>query len=215
MPFTEAWSDYNDGDFVFGLNAAIADFQKTKNVQKSTVDTKVGTVRQLSDKRDGLDKFGVARQEQNTAYLDSLENHPKYQIAYDKNKGGGNVTDNAKFRLKSKAALNWCISSKTIVHFVLDGLDLNEVIEKNFKMPNKPHSPNNEFKSAADDKIRTVTGAELRWIYRNRERPETQECVQFWYAGKQCSPPWSALFKNIVANAPDWGGYKITHPVKI
>ena len=36
----------------------------------------------------------------------------------------------------------------------------------------------------------SFTASELRWVYRNRLRPEVQEHVQFWKARIPVPPPW-------------------------
>lgn len=208
MPFKEPWKNFKEGDFIFGINAQIAAFQQKHNVPKASIIDPVGTVRQLADNRTNLENFEGFRREQNSAYLESLENHPKYQLAYNRDKTPGSTGSNAQFRLKSKAGLNFCISSNIPVHFILDELKLKQIIEKNFTDPKKLWSPNNEFKNSDADKIRSVTGAELRWIYRNRDRPETQECVQFWFKGTQCCPPWEPAFRHPDSQASDWNAYK-------
>jgi hypothetical protein len=40
-------------------------------------------------------------------------------------------------------------------------------------------------------KIRAVTGAELRWLYRHRNVPAVQDHVQFWLDNQPMGPPWS------------------------
>lgn len=209
MPFNDPWEPYRPGDFIFGINEAIAAFQKAKSVAKATIADSVVTVRQLTDQRSGLATFSDARLAQNTAYLDSLERHPKYHAVYSGGSASpGTPKSNAQFRLKSKNALNHYVEAGIGVHFILDGLNLDEVVNKNFKVPGKPQSPNNEFKHSATDKIRTVTGAELRWIYRNRDRPDVQKFVQFWLKGNPCPPPWTLLFKALDSTAPDWQIYE-------
>jgi hypothetical protein len=82
---------------------------------------------------------------------------------------------------------------------------------KTWQHPTKHHSPNNEFKAAPHDKIRTVTGSELRWIYRNKNNVETRTYVQFWFNKRQCCPPWDQNYNLLDAGAPkpqDWLAYK-------
>ncbi|MEZ5667844.1 MAG: hypothetical protein R3F55_10500 [Alphaproteobacteria bacterium] len=217
MPFKAPYRPYTQGDFIFGVAESITAFQQhvTSNqgiAFKANTSQPVTTMKQLSTSRnDVANKFTGERQDLNNAYLDSLENHPKYinapNITYD-NQASMN---NALFRAKSKAGLNFCVTSNRHLHFVLDDLDLAGVLAKNWKHPTKPNNPNNEFKTSATDKVRTVTGAELRWIYRNSNRPETQEYVQFWYNNAQCCPPWEANFGAVQIGAPQpqqWANYK-------
>ncbi len=39
-------------------------------------------------------------------------------------------------------------------------------------------------------KSTSITGAEVRWLFRNRKDKAVQDHVQFWMAGKPCVPPW-------------------------
>ena len=65
------------------------------------------------------------------------------------------------------------------VHFVLDGIDMD-------KVPTKSHS-----KDRDDGQSRSITGAELRWIYKHRNEQIVQDHVQFWFKKKPTTPPWS------------------------
>jgi hypothetical protein len=41
-----------------------------------------------------------------------------------------------------------------------------------------------------DQKVRAITNAELRWIYRHRKEADVAKRVQFWSGGAPCKPPW-------------------------
>ncbi|CDG80857.1 hypothetical protein GJA_194 [Janthinobacterium agaricidamnosum NBRC 102515 = DSM 9628] len=99
-----------------------------------------------------------------------------------------NNTENSILRRKVKGGLYWATSvAKKHVHFVLDGLDMEAVVRKSASYDN-PTGSNNEQSNTA--KTRAYTGAELRWIYRNRNNPDVQSHVHFVKEGKPCPPPW-------------------------
>jgi hypothetical protein len=196
MPFgagcESKFRDYTAGDFIFGLNDAVNTFKATHDGTKGSLTTPVTTVRQLTNVIDDIMKFDDGRFDQNYAYLDSVLNHPKYHTSVvsrsldlsTKGQVGGEGSNEA-FRRKSKGALNWLISQKQHLHFVLDKLDMEGVVTKeNFKP--KPSEPT----TSGGHKYRDVTGAELRWIFRHKDDPNTQEAVQFWLANAQCVAPW-------------------------
>jgi hypothetical protein len=69
----------------------------------------------------------------------------------------------------------------------LDGIDLSVVVNKNFDGPNSDSLP------GAKKKNRSVTGSELRWVYRHRELKDIQKYIQFWFKFEPCCPPWVGL----------------------
>jgi hypothetical protein len=203
MPFTEPYREYQKGDFLFGIVEVTRDFQSnlSEDLKESpekalALSRKPTTVRELSLLPVNVnDKFTGDRLALNTSYLTALGEHPKYHRAHNVDTQGKDaVTQNSVFRAKSKEGLNYCISNSLHLHFLLDQLDLTEVMAK---------SRTGEYKTTTE-KIRTVTGAELRWIYRNRTSAEAQTYVQFWIGGERCCPPWLPAYKTFVPSAPDW-----------
>ncbi|PHM40081.1 toxin [Xenorhabdus mauleonii] len=63
----------------------------------------------------------------------------------------------------------------TYIHFLLDELDMDQVTKK---IP---------VKDSGDP---SITGQELRWIYRNRENGNVANKIQFWLDEKPIVPPW-------------------------
>ncbi|MDX7989199.1 hypothetical protein FE392_18105 [Xenorhabdus sp. 12] len=76
---------------------------------------------------------------------------------------------------KCKGGLSWvCTGTSELVnrmhiHFILDGIDLKQVIHK---------------------QSNSITGKELRWIYRNRNNPLVAKKIQFWILHNPTCPPW-------------------------
>lgn len=75
-------------------------------------------------------------------------------------------------RTKCKAGIEFVIGRGFTVRFVIDSLTediLTNIFNKEFEQP-------------------WYTGAELRYIYKNRER--LRERVVFYFNGESCEPPW-------------------------
>ncbi|QDQ25273.1 hypothetical protein FNU76_02290 [Chitinimonas arctica] len=89
---------------------------------------------------------------------------------------------NEAVRRKCKGGIKFGIECGKNIHFVLDGLEYREVCEKSgFR--------NNGID--VDEGIsRSVTGAELRWVYRNKITQGVLGQVQFWFNGNRCQAPW-------------------------
>jgi hypothetical protein len=210
MPFGKGgtFKAYEDGDFIFGLAEAVSSFKKVNDKTKGSLSQPVNTVKQLTNVIDDLSKFSDDRFDQNYAYLDSLLNHPKYHTAVVSRKLSLSTSDkpggegsNEAFRRKSKGALNYLISQGKSLHFILDGLDMAGVAGKVNFPTKQDKSP--QPTSDGPPKYSDVTGAELRWIYRHRDDPNTQRAVQFWMKSLQCDAPWDQIkFKDV------WSKYK-------
>jgi hypothetical protein len=102
------------------------------------------------------------------------------------------------------------------VHFCLYGININRVV---FKDKASDGTPQNK-------QDRRVTGAELRWIYRNRQNTKVQANILFWRKSddsgnfEQCMAPWDSSWEidkwylNKMGDFPAkgvvdlWKGYK-------
>ncbi|MBM3114924.1 hypothetical protein [Jeongeupia naejangsanensis] len=133
-------------------------------------------------------------------YLDSLGRFGMNEAVFaDKAK---EVESNSAWRAKSKFGMEWTIKKNADpvhparnIHFVLDDLDMAAVVTKTHRFEDASHrvlaqdSPAGKA-NAGEDKLRTITHSELRWIYRNRNNPLVQRSVQFWLDKTPCVPPW-------------------------
>lgn len=137
---------------------------------------------------------------------------------------------------KSKAGLYWAAQNSEEdnhfnIHFLLDDINFKEVVTKS----NSKDNEYPDFKAFAQEwqkhqqdfqlnrirlsppgkiKERSITSAELRWIYRNRFDPKVQKVIQFWYKGKPCGPPWEKKFDRLYHGAPVsklWFSYVPSH----
>ena len=156
--------------------------------------------------RKKVERKTVEIQQLMTGYRSALQNHPKYkdylEMTVNDQSDGARV--NQLWRRKSKGGLHYaCFFSPNdiIVHYCLDGIDLDQVITKS--VPNLDLS-----ETTATKKQRGVTGSEIRWIYRNRYIPNVRERIQFWKSDGPrkyvpCTPPWEWP----VAEGGDWSQY--------
>lgn len=109
----------------------------------------------------------------------SVRNHSKYRnILENTNPFSQSFDRNTYFSRKCKAGINWAKENGNTVHYILDDINMDMVINKNFYLQ--------QGYSDAD----SVSGSELRWIYRNRHDPKVQKSVQFWRNGQPANAPW-------------------------
>jgi hypothetical protein len=153
----------------------------------------------------------------NSDFINATLHHPKYH-AVMKTATHGVTTESEQhaWRTKSKAGLNWAISSGNHVHFILDDLNMKEVAEKTNTKGN-PDQPQGKapLGTLQKDKVRTITNAELRWIYRHKDHSDVKDLVHFWLADKPCCPPrypaWDSGKGKKVSGDIAWQGYAPTH----
>ncbi|SHN16082.1 hypothetical protein SAMN05192549_10544 [Duganella sacchari] len=131
----------------------------------------------------------------------SLSAHNIYKSAIE-----GLSSGNENTRRKCKGGLDWAVNGNRTVHFLLDELDITAVVKKNnIRVGRSIYSA---------EKERSITGAELRWIYRNRNNPLVQNRVQFWLAFAPCLPPWEQDIPikqtGLLYSKTLWLGYKPT-----
>ncbi|MDC9593312.1 hypothetical protein [Xenorhabdus sp. IM139775] len=128
-------------------------------------------------------------------YIDSHHKYPKYAKDFFKHLGRDNKyrsvieasegLDYLNLGRKCKGGLSWVSkgNSKLIrnihVHFILDGINMKAVADKC-----------EEFHELGS-KNKSITGQELRWLFRHRDDSKVSKKVQFWKDGKPVSPPWN------------------------
>jgi hypothetical protein len=191
MPFMEPWvNEVREGDLVFGVSndektIGKAVFLKTHQNGVSMTQYNVTNIENM---------FSQTPQGNAAQFDHALAGHKKYSQAT------GADDSNEVFRWKCKGGLYWAtfIETQAIkVHFVLDDLDLKQVVKKSNSSDIKGR--NSCFRQV--EKSRSVTGSELRWIYRNRAHPGVRQRIQFWLNDAPCGPPW-------VSNGRLWARYK-------
>jgi hypothetical protein len=186
MPFEKPWRDYELGELVYGIASS------DDNPRGEFIDKVVRGSNKSGNGIHTIDKYRVIGSElgrtgkipdDNSKFQESLTSQGgKYSILED-----DVMNTNASIRRKCKGGLYWQIFVENKnVHFVLDDIIMNAVVNKNYgKRPDQSA----DWGSGVT-KNRGITGAELRWVYRNRIHKEVQDHIQFWIKFKQCEPPW-------------------------
>ena len=105
-------------------------------------------------------------------------------IAFDKNDPFGTSLEDKiqhdSWRNKCKGILVWAATNSRKVHFILDGIDFKKVVGK---------------------AVRSITGSELRMLYRNKDNPDLMDCIRFYLNGLPANAPWEG-------NLALWANYK-------
>ena len=186
---------FQSGDLVYG--AEKFDWGKSRSWY---IDNAAGPFRKQNDDDNAvrrIDEFAVLNHEKgkvdSSSLKQALTDHPKYGTSVD----GQDTNENV--RRKSKGGLYWAtMVENKYVHFVLDGINMRAVVEKNNVVGNRDYPADDE---EDEPKNRSITGSELRWIFRSKSNAEVQERVQFWLGGMPCAAPWLMLPES------DEGGY--------
>jgi hypothetical protein len=178
MPFHRPfYSDVKPGDLVYGLSGPRQRWFIARNINPKgyTIDDFGGT---RSDVIFTQANYGLPPDQK--AYTEYLKTHPRYSRINRIYRHRRNDETPEDFRTKCKAGLAWTTDptrTNSAIHFILDELNMQEVIEKR---ENNFYTP----------PIRSITGSELRWIFRNRHMPLVQKTIQFWLHGQMVIPPW-------------------------
>ncbi|AOB29928.1 hypothetical protein AKI39_03335 [Bordetella sp. H567] len=196
MPFHPPFKqEFEPGDLVYGLALPRGRYPyEYPHFHQAHDCDPVSGVRQISR----IDQYAAIRSEQweqkcfnrhvppnQAEFLASIKRHPKYKSVL----AAQQATVKAVSR-KCKAGLAWATNSEMSVHFILDRIDMEQVVAKSHPR---------------DKDGASYTGCELRWIYRNRHHGQVQQCVQFWMNGSATLPPWEGRDASI------WSRYKPSH----
>ena len=196
---------YTPGDLFYGLQEPRGKLMDFLGVQKERTGGAMINYYNVGDYPEATGKPA-----DNTGFTDALASssnpkHPDLLNRWQANPNSGDVKW-ALWKRKSKSGLWWAtkLAAKT-VHFCLDQLDIDTVINKNY-VADVPQGPGRKDPGITDftQKKTSITGAELRWIYRNRRDPQVQGLVQFWANYAACNAPWEG-------NAGQWAAYKPTN----
>lgn len=214
VPFSDPWRDYQYGDILFGL--ADERHQLAEHVGIVDDDT-VYTIDQYdiadvaASGNNGLNGPGL-KYDRN--FIDALKRHPKHRNIVDKkiifDAGDPEYREDILVykhpifplypfpvkpaeiaKQKCKAGLDYFIRrTENHVHFCLDGIDMLSVPKKNYLNEDVFDYPIGKSTDKSDVKVRSITGSELRWVFRNRLDHRVQARVQFWQNNIQVVPPW-------------------------
>ncbi|WP_047679347.1 MULTISPECIES: hypothetical protein [Xenorhabdus] len=142
------------------------------------------------------------------------DNYKKYEESFFRHLNLDNkyrsVTESTTYRRKlvgrkCKGGISWIsmgdneLTLDIHIHFILDGINMESVVGKyDLNINNDDINTNknsNQFVSVSLEgerrgNIKSITGKELRWLFRHRANPRVAKKVQFWEGGKPTTPPW-------------------------
>lgn len=198
---------FKAGDLVYGIEKGANSFDKGRehyvdHVFNSQVPCRIDNYRVFKNDTSGSLHQNLSPEEkekflaEETRFLDSLKQHEKYKsvvVPDDSKSTEKKEESNSALRRKSKGGLHWAtFVEQKHVHFVLDSLDIKAVITKSYSGKENADKPKGASSGLPTDskKNRSITGSELRWIYRNRDKSPVKEHIHFWLDEKHCSAPW-------------------------
>jgi hypothetical protein len=206
MPFDRPYKTrFEDGDLVYGTADARGfyaeqHFEAFGAIQDTSCISMIDDYAALHEELMEQTRCGRPPPARQAEFHAVLRSHPKYSSVLAGRREGGEVLGKIweDTRHKIKGGLYWAshdVGNPT-VHFILDLLDMEMVVEKS----------HGRDVVASGLKSRSYTGVELRWIYRNRFRPAVQRCIQFWFEGAPTCPPWDPRYSDRDAPAL-WRSY--------
>lgn len=235
MPFKQPWREFQPGDLVYGIEACVMGGKaratyigawKAEALPENTPPARVDAYRVLRREQSAEPEAPWER-----SMKETLLTHPKYKAAVLETAERSSPELNSLVRKKDKGGLYWAtLVAGKHVHFILDGLNMESVIHKSFTKKSLPAFATKgkagklQYDRPATEgqqKIRSITGSELRWVFRHREHENVEAFVQFWRDGEPCVPPW----KHWVHTDPKtyeqseisamWNHYQPRNPIQI
>lgn len=238
MPFNPPFKNkYIDGDLLYGLrpvrNCYIEKHAVFKRINKQgPIIAMIDDYAVTEIQRANQESRTVPVPKNQDDFIHFLQNHPKYKSAYNgesfkvQHKDSYIVFNNpVEIVRKCKAGLYWATKKQNFqIHFLLDEINFAEVISKSNVQDHSYNTVKDYMRKQTERmqgatlyshypdhslKGRSITGSELRWIYRNRADKKVQRIIQFWYKYKPCCPPWEPAFDSIYGSptAHLWLGY--------
>ena len=145
------------------------------------------------------------QEQEATEFRKFLEQHPKYSPnrwrTVRKRSRKSPFRQHERIKKACKAGIEFALQRQKKVHFFIDDLDQDAVINK---MDYLTHEPEVMIHPITGDSKQSITASELRYLYRHWQDPVFQQGVSFWQNGRQVPPPWQT-------NAEAWNNYHPTH----
>ncbi|MDX7992306.1 hypothetical protein [Xenorhabdus littoralis] len=127
------------------------------------------------------------------SFFNHLKSNSKYCSAIETNE-----YNRLHIGRKCKGGLSWVsIGSDPLVkdvnvHFILDNINIERLLKKYINIDINTNGRNSsgnldEYRNQKDD---SLTGKELRWVFRHRANPRVAKKIQFWRNKSPVYPPW-------------------------
>lgn len=131
------------------------------------------------DNPDTYDKNIKLRDREAKRFQKALHKRRKY----DPRRVSGRDKSETRVRQACKGGLEHVTRMGNTIHFILDGLNIQWVIQKT--------GPWDQMGvTQLGEKARDITGAEMRFLYRHRNDPTVMNNVRFWRGGQEVHAPW-------------------------
>lgn len=190
MPFSfDVFPTINDTDLIYGLWKERYKYWNTGPFRslkgQNTIDSYHITDNEIASVSDP-EKISY----KNDEFIQYISNHEKYSSIQSVRSVNGYIgwvyaEPEIVLGRKCKAGLGWASENDIHVNFVLDKIDMNEVVDK----------------TSESSMAKSFTSRELRYLYRNRNNEKIRNNVQFWNEGKPVKPPWET-------DPETWSKYK-------
>ena len=179
-------SDVAIGDLVYGLGEQrdkyIDTNKKSYNVIDELNNQFIGTQKGNKYGLENIAAENEASKDAATGFQQFLGQF-KPEKAPQKTPQGDDVSINTRLRRASKYGISYTRNKNNKIRFALDELIQDDVVKKNQKY--------DTGSDANKEKMRSITGAELRYIYRKRNEPEFMAGIEFFKDGHKLeTTPW-------------------------
>jgi hypothetical protein len=180
-------ADFQAGDLIYGLSAhrdVLAGRLQTQHPFLIVDDLNAHFLGVLSGQN-----YGVSNNPNQASagaaghYKSALEEYQDLRGKPITSTGGGGGDVNIRLRRSSKFGVRWAAQSGRRIHFNLDNIVMDEVVNKNRAGEDSPAA-------LGRPKQRAITGAELRFVYRNWN--QLRDRVVFYRNRQVVPPPWES-----------------------
>ncbi|MCS5711259.1 hypothetical protein [Candidatus Berkiella aquae] len=216
-------NDFKEGDFIYGLSqgrshlVGILDPNHDNMTISDTGDLNVSQLLMIDDLNHGFLGTGHYRMLQDhlakgvgefynpnisQSQPGLIRQFHEFLVSQNRNIGDTAGPEYSQDRIKFACKKGVYFVTKELknnIHFILDGIDMNMVA-------NKTGPRDRVIDPVTGKPNRDITGAELRFIFRNQNDFEMMSHVKFWHKGKLVPPPWETQ--------PEiWTNYRLKHNI--
>jgi hypothetical protein len=211
MPFFPQWRSYSKGDLLYGLSNE----RTYLAIQFGLKDSDIYTIDDYSLFSEQKNKYELSTfLKWDPEFVKTMKEHIKYSEVfdfYDEHKdqrladdsNGESIPEEVKLardavaKRKSKCGILYIVHNTEFhIHFQLAGIKMKPLVRKTHSKDSFVQFGGQEW----HEKGRSITGSELRWVFRHRFDLKVQNKLQFWCQDPedrgqryiQCSPPWDS-----------------------